>query len=57
MREEPTPRILIHEGGPYEVTAEPILTKRAPSETIYGELMGPLLYFNYLVQSDSKSNA
>ena len=37
MSEEPTPRILIHEGGPYEVTGEPILTRRAQSESTYGE--------------------
>ena len=37
MSEEPAPRILIHEDGPYEVTGEPILTKRAPSESVYGE--------------------
>ena len=37
MSDKPTPRIVIHEGGPYEVTGEPILTKRAQSESIYGE--------------------
>ena len=37
MSEEPTPRVVIHEGGPYEVTGEPILTKRAQSESIHGE--------------------
>ena len=37
MSDQPAPRILIHEGGPYEVTGEPILTKRAQSESVYGE--------------------
>ena len=37
MTEEPTPHILVHEGGPYEVTGEPILTKREPSRSVYGE--------------------
>ena len=37
MSEQQTPRILIHEGGPYEVTGKPILTKRAHSESVHGE--------------------
>ena len=37
MSKESTPRIVIHEGGPYEVTGEPTLTKRAQSESVYGE--------------------
>ena len=37
MSEEPTPRVVIQKGGPYEVTGEPILTKRAQSESIHGE--------------------
>ena len=31
------PRIVIQENGPYEVTGEPVLTKRAQSESIHGE--------------------
>lgn len=34
---KPTPKIVIQENGPYEVTGEPILTKRAQSENIHGE--------------------
>ena len=34
---QPTPKIVIQENGPYEVTGEPILTKRAQSESIHGE--------------------
>ena len=37
MDEQPTPRIVIQENGPYEVTGEPVLTKRAQSESIHGE--------------------
>ena len=37
MNEQPAPKIVIQENGPYEVTGEPILTKRAQSESIYGE--------------------
>jgi len=37
LNEQPTPKIVIQENGPYEVTEEPILTKRAQSESIYGE--------------------
>ena len=37
MNEQPTPRIVIQENGPYEVTGEPVLTKRAQSESIHGE--------------------
>ena len=34
---KPTPKIVIQEKGPYEVTGDPVLTKRAQSESIHGE--------------------